>query len=224
MPPPVTDATFAYLGKLSRHNEKAWFDAHRAAYERDWRDAGLDLVAALSEGMQALPVPLIAEPRLNGSLRRINRDVRFSADKTPYNARLHLVFWTGGHPNRSPGFHLVLTPTGVGYGAGIWGLEPAALARVRARIDDAGDRADLEAALVEAESVHCTLGEPDLARVPKGYAADHTGERLLRYKGFVARTRGYEAEAGRVTGPDAVDWILGLARATNPLLGWLDRS
>ena len=129
-----TKATFDYLSDLQANNSRDWFEANRALYETHWKEAALDFIADLSGRMAKLDPALIGEAKLNKSLRRINRDVRFSKDKSPYSGRLHMVFWRGGHPNRSPGMHFVLHPEGIGYGAGQWGLEPAALKRIRERI------------------------------------------------------------------------------------------
>ena len=60
------------------------------------------------------------EPRINGSLFRINRDIRFSKDKSPYKAHLDLWFWEGEHRGwESPGFFFRLTPTKLMLGAGM---------------------------------------------------------------------------------------------------------
>lgn len=184
-----SDETFDFLHDLEKNNNKAWFDGERARYETYWKAAALDTVAELSTAMAALDPPLKAVPKLNGSLRRINRDVRFSKDKSPYNAHLHLVFWIGDHPNRSPGVHFVLSGAGVGYGAGQWGIEPARLKELRHRILDGADGAALMSALDRAAEIGCRMGSPDLARLPKGFEAEGRAAELLRYKGFVARTR-----------------------------------
>ena len=151
--------TIAFLTDLGANNEKAWFEAHRAGYERCFVDPALALVEALAPVAATLTPPHKAEARLNGSLRRIHRDVRFSKDKTPYNPQIHLIFWTGSHPNRSAGIHLVLGPQGLGYGAGHWAFEPDALARYRAALGDPEKRHALEDALRKAAAVGCTLGE-----------------------------------------------------------------
>ncbi len=216
-----TNKTFAYLKDLEANNSKEWFEANRARYETDWKAAALDFIAGISGRMTALDPPLIAEPKLNGSLRRINRDVRFSKDKSPYNPRLHLVFWTGGHPNRSPGMHFVLSSHGVGLGAGEWGIEPAALTSIRKRIVDDADGAALIAALERAETIGCRLGEPDLARLPRGFEADGRRADLLRHKGFVARTHDNPAPKSRIIGKGAEDWVMETTETLMPLIRWL---
>ena len=172
--------------------------------------------------MAALDPPLRAEPRLNGSLRRINRDVRFSKDKSPYSARLHMVFWAGGHPNRSPGMHVALSPEGVGYGAGQFGIEPKALQGFRRRIMDPDDGDALIAAYRKAETVGCRRGAPELARLPKGFAAEGERAELLRHKAFVARTRDKPAPRSKIIGKGAGDWVMETTEALLPLIRWLN--
>ena len=216
-----TQATFDYLARLAANNSKDWFDAHREHYEMHWKDAALDFIAGISERMASLDPPLQAQPKLNGSLRRINRDVRFSADKTPYNARLHMIFWSGAHPNRSPAIHIVLHPDGVGYGAGQFGLQPAELTAIRSRIVDGPDGDALIAALEKAEEVGCRMGEPDLARLPKGYAAEGRRAELLRHKAIVARTFDHDAPPSVLIGQGASDWTMQTTAALMPLVRWL---
>ena len=212
--------TFSFLRDLEANNSKEWFDANRTRYEEHWKAAALDFIADVSGAMGALNPSLCAEPKLNKSLRRINRDVRFSKDKSPYNARLHMVFWSGDHPNRSPGLHVVLSSGGVGYGAGWFGLTPAELAAVRKRI--AGkDGPGLIDAVALAETVHCQMGAPDLARVPRGFEADGEVARLLRYKSIVARTYDHLDPPEAVFGKTGADWLSDKSKALMPLLRWL---
>ena len=213
--------TFDFLGALAANNTRDWFEGNRDAYERGWKRPALDFIADVSGEMSRLDPPLRAEPRLNGSLRRINRDTRFSSDKTPYSPRLHLVFWAGNHPNRSPGLHVVLQPDGVGFGAGMWGLDKARLDRFRARVLDNGDRAALLAALARARARGCSMDPPELARLPRGFAdVPPEADALLRHKSVVSRSRD-TVGTDVLTGAGAAEWVLALARDMLPLIGWL---
>ena len=213
--------TFAFLADLKAHNRRSWFEANRARYEAFWKTPALDFIAALGPGMAAMSPPMKAEPRLNGSLRRINRDTRFSADKSPYEPWLHMIFWPGDHPNRGAGVHVVLDERGLGYGAGRWAFEGPVLARYRARLTDATDRAALLAAIAEAEAVGCHLDEPHLKRVPAGHEGDPEWDYLLRYKGIVMRTMEGRLAPDWLHGQAAVDEILGRTRRLMPLVAWL---
>jgi uncharacterized protein (TIGR02453 family) len=215
-----TDATFQFLKDLAANNSRDWFEANRDRYELHWKGAALSFIEAVAPHMAALDPPLKAQPKLNGSLRRINRDVRFSKDKSPYNPSLHLIFWAGDHPNRSPGMHIVLTPTGVGYGTGLYGLGPEQLARYRDMVVDPVEQKALFSALDAAQAVGCTLGDPDLARLPKEYEAEGRAGVLLRHKSIVARTHGTEADPEVITGDGAVDWSMAQTRALLPLIRW----
>ncbi|MEM9707901.1 MAG: DUF2461 domain-containing protein [Pseudomonadota bacterium] len=216
------EATFDFLRDLAANNSKDWFEDNRNRYDAHWKAPALAFIEALAPEMAALSPPLKAEAKINGSLRRINRDVRFSKDKSPYNPSLHLVFWSGAHPNRSPGMHFVLNPDGVGYGTGLYGLSSEQLTRYRDMVVDPVEQKALLAALEGGEEVGCRLGKPDLARLPKGYDGDGRVGELLRYKSLVARTHDQGAEPAMLMGDSAVDWAMAQTRALMPLLRWTE--
>ena len=216
--------TFAYLRALAAHNEREWFEAHRADYEAHWLQAGLDLIAELAPLCQAMELRLLAVPKLNQSLRRINRDTRFSKDKTPYQPRLHLILSTGPAFNKVPGMHIVLSPVGLGYGAGHYGLEPEALDRMRARICDPGQRETLLAALDATRAEGSEIDPPDLTRVPKGYDPAPEWDHLLRRKGMIVRTQADQPPPDWLFTPDAPEQLARITRAHLPLLDWLTKA
>ena len=218
--PGLTPATIDFLAGLETHNTRDWFDAHRAAYERDFLTAGLDLVAALSE--HAARLGLAAVPKTNGSLRRIFRDTRFSTDKTPYDPRLHLILSTGPRMTKGPGVHLVIGPHGIGYGAGWYGLDATALDAFRQRISDPQARDELTELLNQAAQIGATLGQPDLAKVPRGYQPQ-PWDHLLRRKSIIARTRADIPHPPWVFTPDAGRRWLGIVDTLAPLALWLAR-
>ena len=217
-----TAETFEFLKSLKANNTREWFEDNRAAYEAHWRAPALAFIEQLAEPMGAHS--LKAEARLNGSLRRINRDTRFSKDKTPYNPSLHMIFWQGSHPNRSPAMHIVLHPDGVGYGAGQFAMTPEELGQARQKImSDDGCEA-LVSALASAEAIGCRMGEPDLKRVPKGFDADGQRAEFLRYKGFVARTFDGDASPDAIKGDAGLAWAMAQTEACMPLIRWLSEG
>ena len=182
------ERTAAFLSDLAANNSKDWFDANRGRYEADWKSAAEDLVAKLATEMAALTPPHQAIPKVNKSIRRINRDVRFSKDKSPYDPKMHLVFWTGDHPTRSPAIHIVVHPDHVGMGAGHWAMGPDELDRFRAAAaGPAGDElTDIAARCADAGF---DLTEESLKRVPSGYDIAPERETFLKRKGLVILTR-----------------------------------
>ncbi len=73
----------AFLRDLGKNNDKKWFDAHRSEYESLYLEPAKRFVEAIGPGLAKISRELRAEPRVNGAIMRINRDTRFSNDKTP---------------------------------------------------------------------------------------------------------------------------------------------
>ena len=212
--------TCAYLADLAAHNTRDWFEANRARYEADWLAPAGRIVKALAPRMAALDPPHKAEPRVNGSIRRTNRDTRFSKDKTPYDPRLHLVFWTGDHPSRSPAIHLVLYPDGLAVGGGQWGLSKEALANYRRAIGEDRARVELARLLVDCEALGLTPTAETLKRVPAGFDADAPYAGLLRRKNLVVTTGERRRPVETLDDPDALAPFLASLAAVD---GWLLR-
>jgi len=211
-----------FLKDLKAHNDKAWFDANRQRFDELVIAPSLELVASLSGPLSRLTPALSAVPKVNGSIRRIHRDTRFSKDKTPYHTHVHLVFWAGDHPNRSPGVHVVLADDHFGFGAGHWAFDDTALQRYRAQVMSDGGTA-VAAAIEAVRPLGVALDQPALARVPAGFDAEAPGADWLRHKGLVVKAgrRPYPPE---LFGPDAVDHIASLCAGLAPLNRYLVES
>lgn len=213
----------SFLADLAAHNDRDWFAAHQAAYQSLWLGPGLDLAAALSAPCAALTPPLLAVPKLNASLRRIHRDTRFGADKRPYHAQLHLILSSGPDFNKVPGVHLVIDAQGLGFGAGQYQFAPPALERYRHWVVSAQGRAQMQQDLDRAAAIGCLLDPPHLARVPKGFAADPAWDGLIRRKGVIVRCPAPQPLPDWLFTDQAVEGLMALVRALNPLVGTLAR-
>ena len=126
---PRTTATF--LKGLSENNEKAWFDAHRGEYQSAYVEPALGFVAAIGPRLQKISPSTNYEPRINGSLFRINRDVRFAKDKRPYKDHIDLWFWHGDKRGwDSPGFFFRMLSDRLILGAGMHRFREGAARKV----------------------------------------------------------------------------------------------
>ena len=131
--PHFTPALFEFLADLSMNNEREWFQANKARYERDVRDPMIEFVVDFGEKLREINPHMVADPRKSGgSVFRIYRDVRFSRDKSPYktNAGAHFRHEVGREVH-GPGFYLHLEPGNVFAGAGIWMPNSATLGKIR---------------------------------------------------------------------------------------------
>jgi uncharacterized protein (TIGR02453 family) len=209
-----------FLASLKADNERAWFDAHRADYETHFKEPARDFVAAISGRLDEIAEGLEAVPKIGRSIHRINRDTRFSKDKTPYTPWLHFVFWRGAKPAGSSGFHFVIGPEHVGAGVGNWAFSPAQLDRYRAAVADPAKGAALAKAIETGTSgPGMILDPPALKRVPSGFDAEGPHADLLKHKGVVVR--GDQAIPDALFGPGAVDLALDLFGPLVPVHDWL---
>lgn len=201
-----------YLASLEANNEKAWFDAHRDEYERLYLEPAKAFTAAILPKLAKLG----ASAPQAGGLMRIYRDTRFSKDKTPYKTALHLRF---ASEKLSPALMFRISAGSLGVAAGCFGFDPKQLARYRKALGDASALRGLRSAIAKAEKAGYALPEPHLARIPRGFDAEHPAGELLRRKGLsLGGDRPLPAE---LFGPKALDYIVARFRELMPVQGWL---
>ncbi len=169
--------TCTFLRDLKANNTREWFQANKPAYEAALKAPS----AAFADAMAAALEAACGEP-CTPKVFRIHRDVRFSKDKTPYNAHLHISFAPEGKP---PAWMFGLEPDRLVLGVGTFQFDKAELDAYRARIDGP-DGAALAETLAKLQADGVRLSDPDLKRVPAPYPADHPRGDLLRHKGLAA--------------------------------------
>ena len=171
--PGFAPEAFCWFEGLEADNSKAFFSAHRATYERSVRGA-----------LEAMLEQLADE--LGGRVRlfRQHRDVRFSADKSPYKTTTYGLIVD--RPDRHAALYAQLSAAGLFAGTGYHALAADQLARLRESVVDDAAGSELERAVagVEAAGVE-TFGEA-LKTAPRGYPRDHPRVRLLRHKSLIA--------------------------------------
>src|ERR1700759_3318345 len=113
--------TIRFLEGIAAHNEKAWFEANRDLYESGYVAPARAFVEALGPLLMKFAPTVKFDPKINGSLHRINRDIRFSKDKRPYKEHLNAWFWTGDSKGwQQPGFWFSVSPKHVYLGVGMY--------------------------------------------------------------------------------------------------------
>lgn len=118
---------------LRFHNEKAFMDANRARYYRSVREPFYQLIEAMAPAMLAIDPDM--ETRPVKCLSRINRDTRFSQDKSPYRDHLWLAFRPAAkEKNGLPFYWLEIGPDQTNCGLGIWGENRPAMDHMRRKM------------------------------------------------------------------------------------------
>jgi uncharacterized protein (TIGR02453 family) len=152
-------------------------------------------------------------------LFRQNRDVRFSADKSPYKTTTYGLIVD--RPDRLPALYAQVSGAGLFAGTGYHVLAPDQLTRFRDAIADdlTGPQLERATAAAEAEGVQ-TFGEA-LKTAPRGYPRDHPRARLLRHKSLVAGRR-LEPASGGIERDAALRHARTTWSACTPINAWLD--
>jgi uncharacterized protein (TIGR02453 family) len=212
--------TLTFLAGLSRNNEKAWFDAHREDYERFFMTPARELVMALAEPLRTLSPSVHAEPKVNGSIMRINRDIRFSKNKSPYKDHLDLWFWDGPEKNWGcSGFFFRLTPKVLMLGGGMHHFERQLLERYRHAVVHPKKGARLLEAVHAVKKAGYEVGGSEYKRPPKGFTTDNERAPLLLHGGLFAGADVPVSKAFR--GPGFVSLCLSHYKKLLPLHRWL---
>lgn len=209
------DTTLSFLSNLTDNNSKAWFDAHRAEYERA-RAAFEDTVNELIHGLAAIddPGPLTARE----CMFRINRDVRFSKDKSPYKTNMGAVIAPGGRKAIGPVYYLQVGPDESFAAGGLHDPSREQLDAIRrAIVADAGPLRAVIAAPDFRRHFGDLQGE-QLKTAPQGYDRDHPDVDLLRYKQFLAV---YPLSREAVIAEDLPARLLPVFAAMQPLNAYL---
>lgn len=211
-----------FLARLAENNDRAWFDAHRAEYKRVQQHFR-EFVAALIDGIAAFD-PSVAGLSVADCTYRINRDTRFSADKSPYKTHLGGFICPHGKKSGYAGYYFHLEPEESGWFggsalvAGTYAFEPPVLRSIREEILDNG--ADFARAIASAEGF-TLCRENTLKRTPTGFPAGTPYDDLLRLKDFNL-LRGIDG--GFLTADDLLRRTLDEFRKTQPFIAILNRA
>lgn len=174
--------TLSFLAGLKANNTRDWFAANRAVYEAAVKEPATAFCAAMGAALAAMT----GEAQV-AKVYRIHRDVRFSKDKTPYNAHLHISFAPEAAKGTPPMWFFGLSPERLSLGCGVFQYEKAGLDAFREAMAGQAGR-DLTALAGTLRGKGLRMSEPELKRVPAGFEKDHPNAEALRRKGFSAWT------------------------------------
>lgn len=212
--------TAKFLRGLAANNNRQWFTEHRHEYEVNWLDAATNFVVAAGDRLRAIRPQVVADPRVNGSIFRINRDVRFSKDKTPYKDHLDLWFWEGERKTAVSSFFFRFTPNSILAGAGAHGFERDQLTRFRDVVATQSGADALSHAIETVETAGHPVRGPELVRVPRGYA-DLTPEQTRLIKFTTLWTMSEHPGGKWAQQPGVLDWTVSRWQQMLPLHVWL---
>ena len=215
-------ALFEFLRQLKKNNNRDWFLKNKPRYESDVRDPTLRFIQDVGPGLKKVSRHIVADPRpVGGSLFRVNRDIRFSKDKSPYKTAVGMSFWNdSGGQAVAPGFYLHLEPGTSFAGGGIHMTDNKTLNKVRDLI--VAEPATWKRVTRQARfaPMYVYMGE-SLKRAPQGYAPENPLVEDLKRKGYSWHQHFTEAH---VIAPDFMNRYLEGCRGASPFAGLLARA
>ena len=121
-----------FFTQLEANNSKEWFDENRKTYEKAVKKPFKQLIQRLIDHLPELDPQIQMAPK--DAIFRINRDIRFSKDKTPYNTIVKAGFARGGRKSSYAGYYLGISATQIHVGGGVYMLDAANLKKIRQHI------------------------------------------------------------------------------------------
>ena len=176
-----------FFKDLSDNNTKQWFEANRERYEDHVLQPAREFVAAMGEKLEKIAPDVKAVPKINQSLFKIHRDIRFSKDKRPYKTHLGIWFWEGRRKRMEcSGFYFHVEEDRLLLAAGVHCFTPEMLVLYRNAVIDKSHSGQLEKAVKNVSGKGYSIGGKHYKRFPRGFDPTHRNAEFLLHNGLYA--------------------------------------
>ena len=215
-------STLQFLKQLAKNNNKEWFDANRKKYDAAKADH-IQSVQKIIDEFSKTDTTLSALAAKD-CLFRINRDIRFSKDKSPYKTNFGAYINANGKKSMNAGYYLHIQPGESFVGGGLYQPDAEALKKVRQEIDY--NLAEFKG-IIEGKkfkTIYSGLSndaELKITRVPQGFDKDSAAAEYLMYKSYIAMQPLADAA---LTEKNLVRTIVNAFATLQPLLSFLKRN
>lgn len=219
----LQSSTLKFLKDLKKNNNKSWFDKNRKRYEEAKADF-LQFIQAAIDSYSKKDKTLTGI-KAKDCIFRINRDVRFSKDKSPYKTNFGASINKGGRKAmNSAGYYFHLEPGQLFLGGGIYQPMPPELSKVRQEVDYSFPEFKKIIGSKKFKTVYDDMDKSKeflLSRVPKGYEADNPAAEYLKLKSYLAITQLNDRD---VTSKNLLKKTTDAFEALKPLIDFLNRA
>lgn len=210
----INRQTLDFLKDLIKNNNREWFQANKERHDAARENMigfARELITLLHKTVPEIDTEL--DPKK--CVMRIYRDIRFSANKTPYKNNFGMSIPTRGLKNGGAEYYLHVTPGGSFIAGGYWMPEGDHLKAIRQEIDYNGH--ELRKIINEPDFVKLFgdfRTQEQLKTIPQGYSADNEHIDLLKLKSFIVMHYLTDAE---ICSPDALQNIAAICNKIHPL-------
>ena len=208
---------------MKKNNSKDWFEQNRDLYEHYKTDI-LELTENLLTGLSQFDQS-ISQANLDPKkcLTRVNRDLRFSKDKTPYKNYVLIVFNKNGFHGNTAGYYIQIEPSANFLGGGIWQTTPEYLKKIRQEIDYSFT--DFNKIITTSEFQKTfpngIQGVGKLKKMPDGYNETNQASELLKMKGFCTKEL---LNNELLTSKDCIKTVMDFFKTTKPIIDYINNA
>lgn len=208
-----------FLAKLKKNNNKEWFDNNKKEYDELRKEiivfvtGMIKNIRSFDSGMEGLEA--------KQCMFRINRDVRFSKDKSPYKTNFGLSFNRGGKSSPFAGYYLHIQPGECFIAGGSYAPMPEHLAAIRQEIDYNFDELKKIISNKDFKKYFGELRGEKLVRPPKGYEIDNPAIEFLKHKAFLMW---HTFDEKKLTEKDFEKYCTTVFKAMKPMLDFMNRA
>jgi len=218
----LQSSTIKFLKDLKKNNNKPWFDANRKVYEAAKADFAGFIDAVIEK--HSTKDPSIAHLKAKDCMFRINRDVRFSKDKSPYKSNMGASINKGGKKSMTAGYYFHVQPGDSFTGGGLYMAMPDQLKNIRQEIDYSWKEFHKIISSKNFKAVYGDLHmgeEMKLSRPPKGYEAGNPAIEYLKLKSWIGFSKLTDAD---LTSKDLLKKTITSFEVLKPLLDFLNEG
>jgi len=214
--------TLEFLEDLKTNNNRDWFLANKKRYD-EYKKSYHELIGEFLAVMKPMDASLQMLEVKNCTFR-INRDIRFSKDKSPYKTHMGMWFNTNPSGNNAPGYYVHIEKGASFVAGGLWMPEASELKKIRKEIaffyDDLTEILSDKNFKKHYTGFTVTEGN-SLKTAPKDFEKDHPAIEYLRLKSFTVSKKISDKE---LFDKDFVKNAAQALIAIKPLTAYLNRA
>ena len=213
-------STAKFLAALSKNNNKEWFEKNRARFDFEFLQPATQFVVDMGERLTTLSPNIYAIPKIDKSIFRIHRDVRFSKNKVPYKTNMGLYFWEGkGKKMDCPGFYFHIEPKLFFIASGMYEFSKDKLKKYRETVADPAKGKKLYEIISSLQKKkNFIIGGKNYKKTPRGFDDTYKYKDLFLYNGLYAY---YEKTSfDELIKSDPVKFSFKIFKEMHPLHRW----
>jgi len=219
----INKQTLKFLKDIKVNNSRKWLDENREKYDfakNDILTLTEQLIKAVADFDKTISNAYLDPKKC---ITRLNRDLRFAKDKTPYKTDYYIVLNKDGKNSPSAFYFLHIEPDNCFVGGGVYNPQPEQLKKIRQEIDYAFDE---WTAIIKNKQFKKTFpsginNSGILSRTPKGFDKENKASEFLKMKGFYTMEKLTDKE---IMSEDTSKKINSYFKSTKPLVDFLNQA